>query len=630
MRCDIGYIMQRGAVLWFPERTALHYIPYTTLFTSLIPEKKMTKFNWITCVAVCLFGLLNNHFATAQIVPADQHRYDLAVRMVRAGEYERGKADLNPIIQQRGPLAPYASYYYAIAAFRQRNFNQARLMLRQLTELFPDWRRMDEARYLLAASYMEMGNYSEALDVIREINSATLRQDVTKLEQNFVPRITDLNQLKQLNKAYPADRVIGLSLINLIQQKSGSKEDLELSDQLTNRFGAPDSVTTQPSAATIGGAASQPATRPARNARQKGYYNVALMFPFRVDEFDADQRGRSNQYAYELYNGIKMAKSKLQEEGITVNLFAYDVDNDANKTLEIVNSPTFAQTDLIIGPLYAEPNRIATAYANQNGIFLLNPMATSSELVLDQPMSFLAQPSLNQQARKAAEQAQSIAGSRRVAIYFGTSRKDSLLAEAYRAELTQQKYQIIDFRKLSGTAQAMADSMQLTPKLSRSSATATPQPVPVNLGHVFFAGSNEQDGARILDALNRRKVSASLIATASAFDFYRNSSSTFTRRDLYLLYPDFVDNSREPVINFEQLYLAKRNTIPSVFALQGYDMMLFFGRQLAKDTLRNRNRKALRSEDEDYLLSGFDYTETNENQIAPIVKYEGGRLVKIN
>lgn len=593
----------------------------------------MNKSNCFTCIAVCLLALLSTQFATAQIASADQRRYDLAVSLVRAGEYDRAKPDLNRIVQQRGPLAPYASYYYAIAAFRQRNFNQARLMLRQLIEVFPDWRRMDEAHYLLAASYMEMENYGEALDIIREINSATLRQDVTKLEQNFIPRITDLNRLKQLNKAYPTDRVIGLSLISLIQQKSGSKEDLELSDQLTNRFGAPDAVITQPTATTVGNTTNQPVNppaRPARNARQKGYYNVALMFPFRVDEFDADQRVRSNQYAYELYNGIKMAKSKLQEEGITINLFAYDVDNDANKTLEIVNSPTFAQTDLIIGPLYVEPNRIATAYANQNGIFLLNPMATSSELILDQPMSFLAQPSLNQQAKKAAEQAQSIGGSRRVAIYFGTSRKDSLLAEAYRAELTQQKYQIIDFGKLSGTAQAMADSMQFSPKPLRPSATATPQPVPVSLGHIFFASSNEQDGVRILDALNRRKVSGSLVVTASAFDFYRNSSSTFTRRDLYLLYPDFVDNSREPVIDFEQQYLARRNTIPSIFALEGYDMMLFFGRQLAKDALRNRNRKALRSEDDDYLLSGFDYTETNENQVAPIVKYEGGRLVRIN
>ena len=354
------------------------------------------------------------------------------------------------------------------------------------------------------------------------------------------------------------------------------------------------------------------------------------MFPFRADDFEADKRGRSNRYAYDLYSGIKLAKARLQEEGITVNLFAYDLDNDANRTLEVVNSPAFAQTDLIIGPLYVEPNRIASAYANQNGILLLNPIATSSELVANQPMSFLAQPSLAQQARKAADQARTLNGSRRAAIYYGASRKDSLLALAYQQELTQQRYQIVDYRKLIGNAQAMADAMQLAITASSSLATGQNPAVPVSLGHIFFASSNEDDGVRLLDALSRRKVSGPLIATASAFDLYRNAAETFTRRPLYLLYPDFIDSSREPVVQFQEQYLTKRHTIPSVFASQGYDMMLFFGRQLAKNGFQPGSRVTLRSDSDDYLLSGFDYTQSNENQLVPIVKYEDGRLVKIN
>lgn len=58
--------------------------------------------------------------------------------------------------------------------------------------------------------------------------------------------------------------------------------------------------------------------------------------------------------------------------------------------------------------------------------------------------------------------------------------------------------------------------------------------------------------------------------------------------------------------------------------------MLFFGRQLARSGGQLRNRSALRSDTDDYLLSGFDYTKSNDNQIVPIVRYEGGRFVKIN
>ncbi len=585
-------------------------------------------------------ALLSGSIATAQVSPADQKRYTAAVKMVQAGDYDRAKSDLNALIQQRGPLAPYASYYYAIAAFRQKNFNQSRLMLRQLMEVFPDWRKMDDAHYLFAATCMETGQYEDALTAIQQISDPALRPDVAKLEQTFVPRITDLNRLKKLNQSFPNNRTIGLSLIDVIQRTSSDKDDLELSDRLTNRFGVPGVATAQPVTTPPGSTASRPSASvtPGRNTRPKGYYNVAVMFPFRVDDFDSEKRLRSNQYVYDLYDGIKMAKNKLQEEGITVNLFAYDVDNDANKTLELINSPAFAQTDLIIGPLYVEPNRIASAYANQSNILLLNPIATSSELVANQPMSFLAQASVTQQTRKVAEQVQALGGSRRAAIYYGTARKDSLLAVAYQAELKRQNYQILDFRKMGGPAQAMADAMQFgTPPnsstASRPATTAPPAGTPatsVSLGHVFFATSNDDDGARMLDALSRRRVSGPLIATASAFDFYRNSLSTFTRRDLYLLYPDFIDPSREPVISFQEQYVAKRHTIPSVFASEGYDMMLFFGRQLAKNGTSFRNRSNLRSDTDDYLLSGFDYTQTNENQIVPIVKYEDGRFVKIN
>jgi ABC-type branched-subunit amino acid transport system substrate-binding protein len=572
--------------------------------------------------------------ATAQVSPEGLRRYKAAVQLVQAGNYERAKADLNAIIQREDQLAPYAHYYYAIAAFRQKNFSQARLMIKQLMTRYPDWRKMDDANYLLAAICMEAGQYEDGLEAIQQIRNSTFRTDVAKLEQTFLGRITNLNQLKQLNKEFPDDRAVGLALIDLIQRTATDKDDLELSDRLTNRFGVPGSAlprttTTTPTAtSTTSSTVTATTMQPARNARPKGYFNVAVMFPFRVDEFSPDKRLRANQYVYDLYSGIKQAKAKLQEEGITVNLFAYDLDNDANKALELVNSPAFSQTDLIIGPLYVEPNRIAAAFANQKNILLLNPIATSSDLVANQPMAFLAQPSLNHQAEKVAEFARTLNGSRRVAIYFGSARKDSLLAVAYQNELKRQNYQVVELKKVSSSAQAMADAMQF-------SGTATPTRTatavtPVTLGHVFLASSNEDEGARLLEALSRRKVSGPLIATASAFDLYKNSTSTFSRRELYLLYPDFIDASREPVTEFQEQYLAKRNTIPSVFASQGYDMMLFFGRQLAKNGTQFQNRSTLRSDTDDYLLSGFDYSRNNENQVVPIVKFEDGRFIKVN
>jgi len=600
------------------------------------------KLRWLKLGLVSLIGLLPGWTAMAQ-VPADlQKRYKAAVSQLQRGEYNQAKSELSAIMQRGGPLAPYAHYYWSIAAFRQRDFNQSRLMLKQLMSRFPDWRKIDDAQYLLAAIAMETGQYEEGLTNLQRIGDPGLRADASKLEQYFLSRITDLNRLKQMHREFPENRTIALNLIDLIQRTSTDKDDLELSDRLTNRFGLPATTSAQP-ATPVANRPNSQATSPAttRPSRPKGYYNVAVMLPFRLDEFDAAKRLRSNQYVFDLYNGIKLAKEKLQEEGITVNLFAYDIENDANKTLELVNSPAFSQTDLIVGPLYAEPNRIASAYANQNNIVLLNPIATSSELIANQPMSFLVQPSLARQAQQVADfirqpgRPATETGTRRVAIYFGTARKDSLLAASYRDELKRQNYQVVDFQRVAGSAQTMASLMltanaSVAARPSSSSASAPASQPAVSLNHVFLASSNDEDGPKLLDALSRRRVSGSLIATSAAFDYYRNTLSTFTRRSLYLLYPDFIDTSRDNVSNFGADYLASRNTIPSVFASQGYDMMLFFGRQLARNGGQTRNRSTLRSDTDDYLLSGFDYSRSNDNQIVPIVRYEGGRFVKIN
>ncbi|PRY34433.1 amino acid/amide ABC transporter substrate-binding protein (HAAT family) [Spirosoma oryzae] len=608
----------------------------------------MTKRIWVGC----LIGLSIMASASGQPATDSQRRYKAAVRLVQTGDYERAKGELNAVIQRGGPVAPYAHYYYALAAYRQKKFDQARLMLRQLTERFPDWPKQPDATYLLGISQLEEGRYEDGLRTLDELKDPALRSDAARAEQAILSRATDLRALKQLNRNFPDNRIVGQALIELIQRSSSDRDDLELSDELTNRFGVPGTVTPRLTPMTSASATAQtppsrtnrPAgTAVARPNRAKSGYTVAVMLPFRVEDFANGKRSRSNQYVYDLYNGMLLAKAKLQEEGITVNLQAYDLDNDPNKTLELLNNPAFAQTDLIVGPLYVEPNRIASAWANQNGIILLNPIATSSDLITDQPMSFLAQASLARQAEQVAGQAHSINSLRRAAIYFGSTRKDSLLAAAYRDELLQQRYQVVDFRKMGPTAQATAASLfkpvaptirpgtvmsGATQPAGTSSAAPVSAPVPA-IGHVFLSSSNDDDGPRLQEALSSRRVNAPLLATASAFDMYKDGTSTFSRRDLYLLYPDYISPDRDVVSTFNQTYLAERNTIPSVFASEGYDMLLFFGRQLAKNN-GLRNRDAMRSDTDDYLLSGFDYTQSNDNQIVPIVKFDGGRFIKIN
>ncbi|GAB3938833.1 hypothetical protein GCM10028804_62540 [Larkinella terrae] len=538
-----------------------------------------------------------------------ERRYQYAVRFIQQKEYVKAKAELKPLTEGRTGIAPYAHYYHALADFNLKRFSESRMMLKQLIDRFPNWKKMDDVYYLLGAAYFENGQFEEGLENMTRIGDPNLKQDVSKLETYYFSQINDLNRLKVMQKEFSNNRELALALIDQIQRTSTAPADLELSDRLTNRFGIP-AIPRPASAETAANSAT--VTKPEKN-RNKGYFNVAVMFPFRLNEINPDDRARSNQYALDLYNGMKLAKTKLQSEGITVNLFAYDVDNDVSKMTTLVNNPGFIQNDLLIGPLYAEPNRLATEFANQNNILLVNPISTSSELIANQPLAFLASPSLNQQAVKTVAFARTLSTLKKATIYFGNSRKDSTLAALYQAELKRIGFSVVEFRKIGADLE--------TVKVSEVSKP----------GHIFLASSDENTGPKLLRLLAQRKVEVPVIATSSAFDFDKNPLSVFTKSDLYLVYPEFVDQQRPGSEEFEEQYLEQRNIIPSTYAYQGYDLLLFFGRALARNRGQITNRAQLKTTPEEgYLLSGYDYSGSNENQVVPIVKFDGTRFLIAN
>ena len=584
----------------------------------------------IGLTGLCWAGWLLSTAALAQKTKDMERRYRAGVRSVQLGDYDRARAELQPVLQQGGSFAPFAYYYSASASFRQKRYEATRTTLKELIDRHPNWHKKEEAYFLAASAAFEQGLYDEGLSYTQLITGDILRVEADRMKRVFLPRISDLNRLKGLQKQYPNDKTLARTVIDLIQRTSSEKDDLELSDRLSNRFGIAPTPRPAPVSRPEETAVAVPVARPgsvrrsggttADRNRAKGYYNVGVLLPFRISRFNVADRLRNNQYVYDLYEGMKLAKTKLMAEGITVNLFAYDVENDADQTLDLLNNPSFAQNDLLIGPLFAEPNRLVVAFADQNNIPLVNPISTSRDLILNHANAYLAQPSTTQQAIEAARFAKERIASRRAAVYFGATRKDSLLAQAYQTELKTQGFRVIDFRRLTGNATTMAAAMNLPgPDPGRGGTADDNKP-----GHVFFATSNNDDGPRMLDALSRRSVASPLITTYPAFNYFRNSLSTFTRRELYLLAPEFMDATRPATETFQETYLAKRNTIPSNSAASGYDMLLFFGRQLAKSL-------PLRTDDPaDYVLSGFDYTQSNDNQIVPIIQYDGGRFVRIN
>ena len=554
-----------------------------------------------------LFLVCLPYFLPAQLFEnSAEKQYRNALALYKTGQFEAALTAFAPLTDGKSGSnnVPFAQYFYALCATKLSRPTEARTMLKQLIEQFPSWKNIDEVYYLLADACFKGNRHEEAIEYALNIGDPSIKKDTENLKRLYINQLNDLDRLKSIQREYPSDRAIGLALVNLIQKSSNDKVDLALSDAITNRFG----VATAP-----GPTASAPIRRPANNW-QKGYFNVAVMLPFRLKNIDPAARNRSNQFALDLYEGIKLAKAKLQTENIIVNLFAYDVGPNADDIIDVVNNSNFDQTDFVIGPLYNESSKLASLHAEENKIFMVHPTGMNIDLVANHPNSFLFKPSFETQAAKALAFTATLntTNNRKVAIYYGASKKDSTLAASYQNVVKESGYQVIDYRKTR-------EKLDSTAAISAYNKPA----------HVFVSSSNDTDGQKVLAMMAKKRVDAPTLITASAFDFQRVSSGVFEEKEVYLLDPDYINNSRQVVRDFQASYMAKRNIIPSVYAMAGYDLMLFYGRMLQRYKERLRAGLAARKYEDDYLLSGFDYTKTNENQVVPIVRLEGQYFVPV-
>ena len=135
---------------------------------------------------------------------------------------------------------------------------------------------------------------------------------------------------------------------------------------------------------------------------------VAVMMPLhlnQIDEistskFDIEQRGKKSYRQFEFiefYEGITLALDKLAEQGIRVELNVVDVsDNSAAKVEEAFTNHNVAESDFVIALLLRECFDKAAELAQKAGIYIVNPMATRSELCAENPYMVKIQPSTSE------------------------------------------------------------------------------------------------------------------------------------------------------------------------------------------------------------------------------------------
>ena len=507
-----------------------------------------------------------------------QQRYKNAVGLYSSNDFLPAANEFSLLINPpiKNDLVPYSHYYYALSALKLNRFGEGQQMLQQLRDRFPTWNKMDDVNYLSADLAFRQKQIGRALGYLQAINSQTIKQDGEQLEKYYIGQIKDAATLKMLYQQFPYDLVISQTLATLPK--------------------------TQPTNAS---------QNPAKT--KKTGINVAVLFPFKIDDFLIEQRDRNNQFAYDLYDGMKMAQTQLLQEGITLNLTTFDAGNDIKTTADILNSVSFQQSDLVFGPLYSETAKLVADYAETNKKYLILPTAVTNEVLNNRKNTFLTHSTFETQASEIFDfmKIQNATYPKKIAIFYNPTRRDSLLASAFRTKALASGFQVLDYRK----TREKIDSTSTIDERNRPS-------------YVFVSSTNDNDGNKVSAMLSKKRLSVPMAVTSSAFDWNKTSMSSISNRNMFLVGNDFIDQNKQQVRDFQKIYVTKRNTIPSVYVMQGYDMMLFYGRMFQKYKTNLNVGLSMQKYDE-YLLQGFDYTISNDNKASTYFKLEDARLVTI-
>ncbi len=530
-------------------------------------------------------------------------------------KYELAMEALKPLARQesQNPYQEHASFYFALAAFKAGQSPLAKDMFLQIAQRHPNWQNIDEVYYWLSTLYFDQGAYDQALKASAKIKAKKNHKDLVEMKTHYLSEINDLEKLKELLQQNPYDAEVARVLATKISERPASATNAQLLDFLISEFKLNE---------------AQYKANQLKPSEKKDSYQVAVLFPFMTEELDQGRNVRSNQFVLDTYNGIKIAVEALENQGKKINLHAFDTKRDSLTTVNILSLPEIRQMDLIIGPLYPVPSKLVSEFTYKQKINMVNPLSTNSEVIGGNPMSFLYMPTLETQAKAAAEYvADSVTGNKNGIIVYGNSARDSILAHHYKEVAEEIGIKILSMNKV-----ASSQSRELIKLLSTSSSTQSfrADSLKNKPGHLFVASSDELIVANVITALEMRGDKLPVIVTEDWLDLKFVSFEQLERLQVKFVAPGYVDFDKEAVKDFKEAYSEKTNLLPTEFAYMGYDMMLYFGNLLFEHG--TYFQEAFNGEEftEGRIFPGYIFNEANNNQYVPIIQFNNSSLQLVN
>lgn len=541
-------------------------------------------------------------------------QYFNAKALFRDGKYNLAMESFKPLIAHdaNNRFTEYASFYYALAAYHQKYYAVSKDMFGQIKKLYPSWDKMDEVNFWLGKIHMDNKDYFQGLKIWQSIKDKAIQKDVNGLKIQYLSAVEDVEILRMMNEEYPDDEVVARLYAQALAKHVQDEQYRAQLEEIIKKYNLK----------REGLIADVPKTF------YKDTYVVSALFPFMVKSLEPTPVPKRNQIILDLYEGMEMAVDTLNAQGINISFRAYDTERRSEKIQRLLETDELKSSDLLIGPFFPDENGVIQQFSVANRVNIFNPFSNNSELVEHNDFGFLFQPSYETFGRKSADFLSDYLKRRKnCMVFYGTARKDSLQAAAFTKKATEAGLNVVASIKVPKESTASILSILATP--TEYDEWKTPIQFELkkdSLGAIYVASDDPLIYTKVISSVDTRADSIVIVGSENwlydnAVDFEKYQSL-----GVVLAAPNYTSPHNPHYKMFVERFIQQHGRIPSNYAKQGYEMMLFLGNSLKKYGVYFQEGLNKEKFIKGYLSEGYNYQYSKDNQLIPFVKFKSGQL----
>lgn len=570
---------------------------------------------------LCLALIFISTTVVAQVDYKQQ--YATAKAFYREGQYNLAMEAFKPVIayDKSNPFPEYASFYYALSAYKQGYRSVAKDMFTQIKSLYPTWEQLDEVNVWLAKIHVDNRDYFQALRTLQSVKNNKLQKTVAQVKEAIAATVSDLETLRMMHEEYSDDVVIATRLARILAVKSATEEDRNQLESLITKFKLKRTEFVPEAPKTI----------------YKDRYAVSVLFPFVVNTLDPTPTRKRNQFVLDLFEGMELAVDTLAKLGIQIDLRAYDTERSPQKINSLLALEEIRNTDLIIGPLFPEENNVVQEFSKTFKINSFNPVTNNFDLVRENPFGFLFQPSNETIGEKAAEFLAADSANKNCMVFFGESKRDSALAVGFLNKALQANMRLINIERITKDSYKRILDILQTPTEFDEFKYPKQFTLPKDSVDCIFVGSDDPlIYAKVISAAETRGDSIQIVGSENWLDQTSINYDKYQSLGVVFAAPNFSSQNDVWYQAFQQKFIATHGRSSSGtqaytnYAKLGYEFMLFVGHALKNHGVYFQDGLS-ENPMTGFLTEGFSYEGgARSNQRVPFIQFKKGELVVID